>query len=455
MKFKRILCAALCACLLLAAVVIPAGAAGCGCGEVVQVYMEGFGSPLYYNFGTPEQEVAGMARTDNLAFGIGRLLGGARRGLWQRSWAPFADGTRDLVMGLMGHLALDPQGNSLEPITNHWQFDAKQDHKKEPEYIFDFDFRMDPFDTAKQLDEFIRVILKATGHSKVALTGSSEGAVICMTYLKQYGTKHLDTLILVNGAWQGLTLAGELLTNKFGMSGPSVTNYIGNFDDGSGSLKLAMALLRDAHVLDFLQPLGETLMDGMGEEIYADILLPLFGMMPILWAFVPNEYYAEARKFLTGDPACADLLARADRYQKEVQTQAGRLLKNAVASGAKVAVLAGYGGYPIPVTQNETFQCDTMIDTAYESGGATTAPIGQQLPPSNSKYRSPDGVIDAATCILPDQTWFVKNSGHNAWPSRELRQWIIHYKGKPTVWSSADWPQYLINVDGEAQAYRG
>jgi len=455
MKIKQVLCAVLCAALLLGASMIPVEAKACTCGEVVQVYMEGFGSSLYYDYGTPEQRKAEMAEMDGLAFGIGRVFRGVRLGVWQRSWEPVASGLGAGAESVLGHLAMDTDGKSIAPISEHWRLDPEQDHREKPEYRFHYDFRIDPFEAAAQLNEFIETLCKSTGHSKVALTGHSEGAIITMTYLKQYGTKRLETFILVNGAWQGLTLVGELFTDNFGLSSESVTSFIANNDDGSGSLKRAMELLRKSRLLDFLEPFGDFVMDRMGEQIYAETLLPLFGTMPIIWAFVPGAYYPEARKLLADNPDYAKVLAKADRYQREVQAQAGKLLKNAMANGVKVAVIAGYGFSPTPVTKNATYLCDSLIDTAYEAGFATTAPIGETLPPGKSKYRSPDGMIDAATCILPDQTWFVKDCMHSSGPSRALRQWIIHSKRQPTVRDSEEWPQYLINVEGKAQAYTG
>ena len=449
MKLKQILCAVLCVAMLLAVSVVPVEAKACGCGEVVQIFMDGFGSTLYYNYGTPEQEEAGMARMDDLAFGIGRVFRGARRGVLQWSWDPVADGLGTLFMGIMGHLRMDLQGNSVEPITNRWRINPEQDHRTSPQYNFHYDFRIDPFEAAKQLNEFVEAVIKATGHSKIALTGSSEGAIVTMTYLKVYGTKRLETLILLNGAHMGLTLVGELFTDKFALSGPAITNFIADNDDGSGSLKLAMRLLAMSHLLDFTAPLGRGIMDAMGERIYADTLIPLFGQMPILWAFVPTAYYPEARKLLS-DPKYATLLAMADKYHEQVMSQADTLLKNARAKGVKVALISHYGLHPIPVTQNSTYQCDSLIDTVFEASGGIAAPIGETLPPSDSKYRSPDGIVDAATCVLPDQTWFIKGAVHESGPSRALRDWIIHSKKQPTVWDSKEWPQYLIKVDGKA-----
>jgi len=446
----------LCACLLAAAACIPAEAKACNCGEVVQVYMEGFGSSLYYDYGTPEQRKAEMAETDDLASGLWQLAKSIPKSIFKFSWSPLASGLGAAATSILGHLAMDEDGNSIAPISDHWRINPEQNHREQPEYRFHYDFRIDPYEAARQLNEFIEEVVKVTGHGKIALTGHSEGAIVTMTYLKVYGTKRLETFILLNGAWQGLTLVGELFTGKFGISGPALTNYISNNDDGSGNLKRAMTLLRWSHLLDFLEPLGDGILDKMGDQIYAETLMPLFGTMPMIWAFVPGEYYPEARELIVGDSKYAKILAKADKYHNEVQSQGEKLLKNAMAKGVKVAIIASYSSYPMPFTKNSTYQNDSMIDTAYATGFATAAPIGESLPPGtgNLKYRSPDGIFDASTCMFPDLTWFVKYSVHQSSPTREMRQWIIHYKGQPTIWSSKDWPQYLMKDDeGKAVPY--
>ncbi|MDR2753391.1 MAG: lysophospholipase [Oscillospiraceae bacterium] len=459
MKIKRMLALVLCAALLMGALALPAAAnetsaQTCTCGEVVQVYMDGFGMPLYYDFGTPEQRDPGMAVTDNLFPAILRLLWGAAKTAFTFSWNPLADGIGALLFSLMGHLRVAPDGTSVEPLTNHWVLNPAQDHRNRPQYTFNYDFRMDPFFLAAELEAFIEALCETTGHAKVALTGNSEGAIVVMTYLAEYGTERLDSLILVNGAFQGLTLVGELFTKQIALSQPAVTNYIATLDGGSGGLATAMEVLRAAHVLDLAAPLlGGFVMRTMSDRLFETTIVPIFVAMPVLWAFVPTAYYPQARTLISGRPEYAKLLAQADLYHEKVQSQAEDLLKNAAKKGVKVALMCSYGRYPIPVTKNSYYQCDGLIDTALESGGATAAPIGKTLLPSTSKYRSPDGIFDAATCMLPDQTWFVANNGHESGPTNELRQWIIHSEAQPTVWQNEDYPQYLVQQDGNAVPY--
>jgi len=457
MKLKRILGILLCACLLTAAAYIPTQAAtACGCDKIVQVYMEGFGSSLYYDYGTPEQRKAEMAELDDLPNGIWQLVKSIPLSILKFSWSPLATGLGAAAKSVLGHLAMDEDGKSIAPISDYWRINPEQDHCESPEYRFHYDFRIDPYEAAAQLNEFIEAVVEATGHSTIALTGHSEGAIVTMTYLKVYGTKRLENFIMLNGAWQGLTLVGELFTGKFGLSAASVTNYIADMDNGSGYLKCAMKILRKLHLLDFLEPLGDGIIKRMGDQIYAETLMPLFGTMPMIWAFVPGAYYPEARELIAGKPEYARILAKADKYHDEVQSQGRRLLQEAMDDGVKVAIIASYGSYPIPVTKNYTYQNDSMIDTAFETGFATAAPIGKILPPSDPRYRSPDDIFDASTCLFPDLTWFVKGSVHESSPTREMRQWIIYSAQQPTIWTSGDWPQYMIkNSEGKAVPYTG
>ena len=451
---KKIVAVLLCAVFLLVMAMPHAAAKGekaCNCGEVVQIFVDGFGQPLYYNEGTPEEEQAGLIDTGGILPAIPGLLLGILRSLLSGSAAPFAQSLADMMAGMMGNLLLDLDSKSIAPVSSNWLIDPKQDHKTSPEFAFRYDFRLDPFEIAAQLNDFIETLCLNTGHQKVALTGHSEGAVVIMVYLAEYGTKRLDTFILNNGGWQGLSLAGQLFSGNFGLSGEAITNYIGGMDDGTLLLKTGMNVLRASGLLDLFVPaLSRFLVENLMDELFEYVLLPLFCTLPVVWAFIPDEAYADAIQWLGGDPKYDALRAKADKYHYEVFNKAESLLKKAQKDGVKVAVVAAYGRMPIPVSKDAMYQSDSLLDTASMSGGTTTAPIGQTLPPGDSKYRSPDGIIDASTCMLPDTTWFIKGNGHDNKPGIALRQWIIHAKN-PTVFSNSDFPQYLLKTeDGRA-----
>ena len=74
-------------------------------------------------------------------------------------------------------------------------------------------------------------------------------------------------------------------------------------------------------------------------------------------------------------------------------------------------IVANYGTRALPLTSKKNNQTDMIIDTKYASAGATVAAFGKKLK-KNGRYVSPDKVLDASTCTLPDNTWFFKGVTH-------------------------------------------
>ena len=379
----------------------------CDCGEVVQVFVKGFLHPLYYDYGTDQQKQAFV----------------------------------------LGHFLMNDQGESVLDITKHWLPLPEQvaNHKDEPEFEFLYDYRMDPFTNAKQLGEFIDYLIEATGHGKVALTGMSQGTSVVTTYLLtgEDVLDKLETLILISGSYQGVTVIGELLTRRLVLSLPAILNLAATMSE-SPLFKAFINILRVVFAPFETNPAGNRV---FGSKLYKWIVMKLAGQMPAIWTFVPEEYYEEARKLLTSDAKYAKLLAMADDYNYNIVPNVKDRLQEIKAAGVKTAVIAHYGKAPIPLIKTNDRHTDILIDTMYGSCGATVARIGKVLTPEeikNPDYLSPDGIIDSSTCALPDQTWFIKYIGHDFMPSYDLRMNIIHETGGyPSIKSYEDFPQYL------------
>ena len=65
-------------------------------------------------------------------------------------------------------------------------------------------------------------------------------------------------------------------------------------------------------------------------------------------------------------------------------------------------------------------------------------------------YLSPDLKIDASTCILPDKTWFIKNSYHDHFTDIYHDLIRAFFNGdNVTVTTNEEYPQFLdAQVDG-------
>ena len=97
-----------------------------------------------------------------------------------------------------------------------------------------------------------------------------------------------------------------------------------------------------------------------------------------------------------------------------------------------------------------------MIALSETSFGATTAKFGDTLSAprylwkvvtGKKKYISPDKMVDASTCLLPDTTWFIYGSGH-AQHREMIEDFISNFfaaNGKLTVFDRPDMPQFVMD----------
>ena len=94
------------------------------------------------------------------------------------------------------------------------------------------------------------------------------------------------------------------------------------------------------------------------------------------------------------------------------------------------------------------------VSVKRSSFGATTGTIYHDLPDEYlaertaagfGDYLSPDGQIDASTCLFPESTWFIKGSSHSNWSDWELRLLydIASSKEAVTVENSC-WPSRFV-----------
>jgi hypothetical protein len=416
-------------------------------GVVPRIYLTGFGSAIYYNEGKPEQELVSVANTDGIEETIFLdLLPALAGGAATLNAETAANGVNALLYDLMGHLACDKSGNTIAPISVTPRLDTKQDHQKEPQYDYLYDWRLDMVDAAEGLYAFIKEVAAQTGHKKVALLADSEGCNVVMAYLALYKQEYLDSVVLNIPAIGGLTMVGELFTGNADISIPTLMDYLAQtVGDDSGTLDSFLEIVR---VLGILAPLvtgAEALVSELAPYLYDGALMDIFGTMPCLWSFVPPAYFDDAKEFMfAGKTGYDGLIRKINRYHDLVQVNAVSLLRNTSKAGVKVALSVNYGKALIPVTKNCDYESDSLIDTHRASAGATVARRHKTLPGSTvGKYRSADGVIDASTCALPDQTWFVKGLEHEPRPMRDWANWVIDSKEQVTITSDPLYPQFL------------
>ena len=446
-------------CILLAAALLASlSGAAPAFGEAAQggdvsmypvIRVEGGWHELYINEGTDEEETVfnmySIFSMDTFAF----LLEDFRDPDVEINKDYFEDAIIRVIENMYGAVRMDSSGNSADPgITRKRTEEWRKTPTGGDECSFTFDWRLDPWDNAETLRECIL----NSGSEKVNLVCVSSAGPVMLAYLERYGTDKLASAVFTVSTHAGSSVFGGLATMRFRIDPLAMgnTNLMEVFNAG---FTMPVPLLRVAYELGIMD-LAARYLDSVTykhiDRIYAEAVVPYMFLMPGHWAYVPAGDYEEAKRLLLkGDPRYDALVEKIDRYHAIVLRQ-DELLRE-TASQVKTAVLVGYGMPLLGIAEGTYTLSDNFVDTAYASFGATCAPLGQPFPaayaqqvPGSRNYISPDRMVDASTCALPEQTWFASNLPHRRpvyFPG--WYDWFLRAEGDYSVRANPAFPQFM------------
>lgn len=421
--------------LVLCAVIICCAAApafaengGCNCGFSPVIYVGPLGcSSIVRDAGTENAQQLWKIDTGFLLSNLGTVLPDISKALLTRNTDLLGDALVRFVNACFGDLTLDSEGNSKPNVTTPELNVPQGDrHGPDSDYYFDYDFRLDPYEHADRLYEFINQVKNLTGHNSVKLKCSSMGGVVLSAYLDKYGSDGIDVIICRCCPLKGTAVAGEAFCGKIEINSTSLTRYgedavpfleTGFADDFiEGSLYALLNVLKAAGVVDGLCALGDKLIKVVGDKVFDEALIPVFGTLPGIWSFVPEEYFEDAVEFMRL-PAQGGLHDKVFAYRNAMANIESNL-KTARDNGVKICIICGYNVQRTPLVTLWKSTSDGTVDTKYASLGATCGNVKETLSGDylnaleNRKYLSPDNMIDASTCALPECTWFVRDWLH-------------------------------------------
>ena len=333
-------------------------------------------------------------------------------------------------------------------ITNGLALAAMQAVGAENTFVYGLDWRRDPMDVADELNEWVQHIKEKTGSDKVSIAGISMGTGMVSAYLWKYGTEDISNITMISGAFTGLEYVGRLFRGELEIDANGLYLLL---EQVIGSDVLTRIFGSTGIVQDLIA-LVDDLYAACGDRIFTECLIPAFGYNPGIWSFVPAADYEACKAFMfarmdSTDEEKAALEAKIDAYHT-VQANVGDTLKAAKAAGVNVAIVSNYNYQMPPVSTASEMTGDQVIETMHTSGFATCANIGETLPESVSgPYVSPDRVIDASTCLLPDETWFIKDMKHvefsDVQNQCDFYLWLMTTDTQVNIHSDPAYPQFM------------
>ena len=270
------------------------------------------------------------------------------------------------------------------------------------------------------------IVLPQTGAEKVLLVPVSQGGTVLTQFLADYpeDIKYIEKIVAVIPAFDGAQILGDVMTDN-------VTIYDVNYDHET----VLPALLKGDTGYQVSLALRAAFPTRVTEKLLREALEEVRQMLVVnstmMWALCPAADYAVAKDKYLGDEAHAKVRAECDAYDAARKALPGTLQK-LLADGMPIHIVSCYGVgniYP-ELFGSGNINSDELLTPASSGLGATYANIGETLGEGyvakgtvcsdpDHNHLSPDGMIDASTCALPENTWFFKGVGHTYMNFRE------------------------------------
>jgi pimeloyl-ACP methyl ester carboxylesterase len=288
---------------------------------------------------------------------------------------------------------------------------------------FSYDWRSDPVKNADELHKYIETACELSGSEQIALGCHSLGSTIALAYLTKYGNNRVSAMVFDSPACNGVALIGNILTGKVNLDADGISYFLKEILGDSEYEVLITStvdLLKTAGVFKLFTRFADEIIEALAPAVYRETVAPLLGYWPTIWSMLPDSEVENAKAYIFGDilkgKDHSALISKIDNYNNTVRANRVKTLRSFDAQG-KFAILSRYFSQTIPLKGSADLLGDTIIDTRSTSLGATTAPIGsyfsdEYLKGKDMKYISPDKTVDASTCLFPEQTWFIRGSGH-------------------------------------------
>ncbi len=477
MMFKRLLSALLCV-LLIFGCASAAFAAESGGTVIPTVYVLGTGTGLKVD--NPDGSVTAVY-PPTLPEGFvdeqikGDFLPVFKKAFLTQQWDEFCDKLCEIIVPLFEDIRLDENGEAPNGSVVDWNpalslYGGKVNGKYPTDrYIFEYDWRMDPYKTADVLHSYIESVLAVTGETQVNLVGRCLGACITAAYMQKYDGEHVQNYMIYAGALYGATQCTKSFSGELWIESGGVERFTYDLNDLEFN---GVKVFADEVLLELLQS-GATLLRKTGgldigawavnnvyRQIYMKIIPPMlsemFGTFPGWWSMVADEDYEKAKQTVFHDvdkDKWAHFFDIIDNYHYNVQTRTPELFAHYREKGIGLANIVKYGFQTLPFTRNTDMLSDKFCSVEQASLGAKTSTINGTLKKSylkkaDPRFISPDKQIDASTCLLPERTWFIKNLAHKDFPAGVHRLFdVILNNPELTVFDDADFPQYMVYSD--------
>lgn len=427
---------------------------------------------LYVDCGTENEKPAINTDAGMIVKGALKAIG---TGLIRFNFDYVIDGVIELATDIFANLSMDENGDSLynvgvpkypESADNYENLRTGEAFEygivrtcieafgEGHTYYINYDWRLDPYVVADDINAAVEAAIETTGHEKVNIVCCSMGGIMTVAYLDKYGYEKVNRCLFMSSTFCGAQVASDLLTGKVDIAPENLYNLLKNSTADNKFLSFLIDALEFMGGFEAVTVLTDYILDNYKDEVFEKAIIPIFGRMLTLWGLVQPEDYESAIDYIFGGRTAenAAFLKRADALQ-EMMNGRTALLNEMIDSGVEIAVVAHYGTPVVPVYENADFNGDGTLETYQMSGFATVAPYGETLgdgyAAENPRYLSPDKVVDLSTALFPEYTYIIKGaphvSGSYGTEYADFIVWLLTYDGEFYAGANERYPQFMVS----------
>ena len=351
----------------------------------------------------------------------------------------------DLVWDIMGPIASNPDGSSMDPNVGMKQYYCSVDEIEEDifgdygeagltlsladrigaenVYYFTYDWRKNPEKIAAELDAFIKMVQEKSNKQKVHIAALSMGGMVTTAYMYYCGTQSVESVAYLSAAHNGTYVCGDALNGRIEFEPATLENALLNLIGDNGfniATWFVLKIARIAGVTDILCDFVNDFVQDSAAQVYSGGLRDVLGTALGMWALCPDDDFASGREFIFGgvEENYASVVEQLDGVEKFVKSTESTI-NQAYADGVKIVFTSNYNQPLIPIYPRAALNSDSTLESELTSNFATIADFGETLSTDYIATRAPeyisaDKVIDASTCLYPETTWFIKDADHVA-----------------------------------------